>query len=71
MARHTRSGVAGISICRTPNSDSASTMALATAGIAPTHPASPAPLTPRGLVFVGTGLLLTSTKDMSRARGMA
>ena len=61
IARHTRSGVAGISIWRTPNSASASTSAFATAGIAPTQPASPAPLTPSGLVLVGTGLALTST----------
>ena len=35
-------------------------MALATAGSAPTLPASPAPFTPSGLVLVGTGLLLLS-----------
>src|SRR6266567_4737512 len=54
------SGVAGISMCLTANSDSASTSALATAGRAPTLPASPAPLVPIGLVLVGTGLLSTS-----------
>src|SRR5262249_41648469 len=71
IARQMTSAVAGISICRTPNSDSASTSALATAGMAPTVPASPAPLTPRGLVFVGTGLLLIAIAHMSLARGMA
>src|SRR6516164_293373 len=71
IARHIRSGVAGISTCRTPRCESASTSALATAGMAPTHPASPAPFTPSGLVRVGTGLLLMSTALMSVARGMA
>src|SRR6202022_462644 len=71
IARHSRSGVAGISTWRMPRCDSASTRALATAGMAPTQPASPAPLTPSGLVLVGTGLLLTSTALMSVARGMA
>jgi len=36
-------GVAGISMCLTPNSESASISALATAGMAPTQPASPRP----------------------------
>src|SRR5436190_293201 len=71
IARQSRSGVAGISTWRTPRCASASTSALATAGMAPTQPASPAPLTPSGLVLVGTGLLLTSTALMSVARGMA
>ena len=43
IARQTRSGVAGISMWRTPNSESASTTALTTAGRAPTQPASPQP----------------------------
>src|SRR6266446_3760407 len=71
IARQSRSGVAGISMCRTPRWESASTNALATAGMAPTQPASPAPLTPSGLVLVGTGLLFTSTALISLARGMA
>src|SRR5260370_27768133 len=71
MARQMTSAVAGISICFTPNSDSASMSALATAGIAPTVPASPAPLTPSGLVLVGTGLLLIAIAGRSLARGMA
>ena len=53
MARQMRSGVAGMSMWSTPNSESASISALATAGSAPTVPASPAPLTPSGLVLVG------------------
>src|SRR5712691_6307160 len=71
IARHSRSGVAGISTWRMPRCESASTSALATAGMAPTHPASPAPFTPSGLVLVGTGLLLTSTALRSVARGIA
>src|SRR5262249_3814320 len=71
IARHSRSGVAGISTWRMPRCDSASTSALATAGMAPTQPAAAAPLTPSGLVAVGTGLLLTSTALMSVARGIA
>src|SRR5262249_59108072 len=71
MARHSRSGVAGISTWRMPRCESASTSALATAGMAPTQPASPAPFTPSGLVLVGTGLLLTSMALRSVARGIA
>src|SRR6476619_5606889 len=71
IARQTRSGVAGISMCLTPNSESALTSAFATAGIAPTQPASPAPFAPIGLVLVGTGLAFTSTAQKSWARGMA
>ena len=51
--------------------ESASTMALATAGMAPTQPASPAPLTPSGLVLVGTGLLFDLYRAQVVARGMA
>ncbi len=52
-----RSGVAGISKSRTPNSESASTMALLTEVSAPAQPASPQPFTPSGLVVAGTGWL--------------
>src|SRR5258708_7134270 len=71
IARQIRSDVAGISMWRMPSPESASTIALATAGMAPTQPASPQPLTPSGLVGVGTGLLLTWTLLKSPARGMA
>ena len=54
-ARQTRSGVAGMSMCRMPNSPSASTSAFTTDGNAPAHPASPQPLAPRTLVLAGTG----------------
>src|SRR5207248_9558104 len=70
IARHSRSGVAGISTWRIPSGESASTSALATAGMAPTQPASPAPLTPSGLVLVGTGLLLMWNAPKFSARGM-
>ena len=43
MARHTRSGVHGMSTCRTPSCESASTTAFCTAGVAPTVAASPVP----------------------------
>ena len=43
MARQMRFGVAGISMWRTPNCDSASTIAFATAGSAPTQPPRPPP----------------------------
>src|SRR6266436_1248057 len=71
IARQIRSGVAGISMWLMPNGESASTSALATAGMAPTLPASPAPLTPSGLVWVGTGLLLQWIAERSPARGIA
>ena len=45
-------------------------MAFITAGNAPTVPASPAPFTPKGFNFVGTGLLPTSIEHTSSARGM-
>src|SRR4029077_15515486 len=55
-ARHSRSGVKGMSRWSMPSSASASTTALTKAGGAPTAPASPAPLTPSGLVRHGTTL---------------
>ena len=48
-ACHTRSGVAGMSIWVTPTGESASMIALMTAGGLPTAPASPAPFTPSGI----------------------
>src|SRR5260221_10013576 len=71
IARQRRSGVAGIGTSRMPSGCNASTSALPTAGIAPTAPASPAPLTPSGLVLVGTGLLSQCIDGKSRARGIA
>jgi hypothetical protein len=43
-----------MSMCRMPNSDSASTSAFITDGNAPAQPASPHPFAPSGLVVAGT-----------------
>ena len=50
IARHTRSGVAGMSMWTMSR---ASQMALITEGMAPTVPASPQPLAPSGFVLQG------------------
>src|SRR6202011_4325515 len=71
IARQRRSGVAGISRWRMPSGERASISALPTAGSAPTLAASPAPLTPSGLVAVGTGLLSQSIAESVSARGIA
>src|SRR6185295_12047276 len=71
MARHTFCAVAGIATSLTPSGASASMMAFITTGMAPTVPASPAPLAPSGLYWVGTGLLLISMLHIVSARGMA
>src|SRR2546429_7054040 len=42
------SGVSGMSMCRTPSGESASTTELTTAGEHPIVPASPTPFTPSG-----------------------
>ena len=55
MAVHTRAGEYGKSRWWMPSGRSASSTAFATAGTAPMVPASPAPLTPSGLVGEGTG----------------
>src|SRR5262249_4402683 len=69
-APQVRSGGGGRLCGFVPDADEAPMSALVTAGSAPTQPASPAPLTPSGLVLVGTGLLSTSMSLRSRARGM-
>src|SRR3569832_1221910 len=48
------SGVIGISMCRTPSGESASTTKNTTADEAPKEPASPTPFTPSG--FTGDGV---------------
>ena len=53
MARQMRSGVAGISICSTPNSASASTIALTTTPSAGVVPPSPPARMPSGCVGRG------------------
>ena len=62
MARQTRSGVAGISIWRTPNSASASTIALITAASAGVVPPSPPERTPSRFDGEGTSLNVVSKK---------
>src|SRR5205814_340993 len=52
------SGVSGMSMCRTPSRDKASTTELTTAGEQPIVPASPTPLTPSG--FTGDGVVVWS-----------
>ena len=71
IARHTRSGVAGMSIWRIPYSDNASTSAFITEGSAPAQPASPQPFAPRTLVFAGTGWKACVNSGASSARGSA
>src|SRR6188474_3707174 len=60
IARHTRSGVSGMSIWVMPYSDSASTTALTMQTRLPAQPASPQPLVPSGLDFAGEGWSPTS-----------
>src|SRR5438132_1080320 len=69
IARQTRSGVAGMSMCRMPYSPSASTSAFITEGSAPAQPASPQPLAPSTLVFAGTGWKSWVKNGASSARG--
>src|SRR5262249_45062394 len=70
IACQTRSGVTGMSRWRTPNGASASFTAFISAGSAPTVPASPTPLAPRGFTLVGTSYESTSKSGMSSARGI-
>src|SRR5215831_7068853 len=72
MACQMRWGVAGMSIWRMRwLRQSASTMALSTAGQEPMAPASPAPLTPSGLVLQGTLRVSKTKSGACSARGMA
>lgn len=54
IACHTRCGVAGIWMLRTPSGHSASMIAFMTVGVDPTVPDSPTPLAPIGLLLAGT-----------------
>jgi hypothetical protein len=56
MVRHTVCGEAGIAMLVTPSPESASIIALITAGAAPIVPASPMPFTPSW--FVGEGVMV-------------
>src|SRR5216683_2883763 len=71
IACQTRSGVTGMSRCRTPSGASALLTAFRSAGSAPTVPASPTPLAPSGLTRVGTSWESTSKSGTSSARGIA
>src|SRR5580698_11164888 len=55
IARHTRSGVSGMSIWVMPWSESASSTALTMQTRLPAQPASPQPLVPSGLDLAGEG----------------
>src|SRR5271169_276273 len=68
IACHTRSGVAGISSLLLPI---ASVMALMTAAEAPIAPASPQPLTPRGLPGHSVVVWFKLNDGRSSARGIA
>src|SRR5215475_1668926 len=70
IARHTRSGVKGMSRWRIPSGASASTTAFAMAGVAPIVPASPTPFTPSGLEGEGVSVLPRTKSGTSAARGI-
>src|SRR5207302_5627574 len=67
IAVHTRCGVAGMSMCRTPRCATASMTAFWMAGVAPMVPASPMPLTPSGFTVVGVSLEMSSKLGRSGA----
>src|SRR5436190_10598292 len=71
IARQTRSDVAGISICVTPHSDSASTTALMTTPNAGVVPPSPAGRMPSGCVGLGTSESSVSKNGTMSAFGIA
>src|SRR5262245_14112729 len=61
----------GMSMCVTPRGESASTMALTTAGVDPIVPASPTPLMPKGFTGDGVTVRSNSNSGKSCARGTA
>ena len=71
IARHTRSGVSGMSMWVTPRWARASTTAFWTAGVAPIVPDSPIPLAPSGFSGVGVWVRSVSKAGRSAAAGMA
>src|SRR6185369_8552409 len=71
IARHTRSGVSGMSRCSTPNSASASSTAFDTAASAGVVPPSPPPRMPSGWLAEGTSLISVSNIGSWSAGGMA
>ena len=69
-ARHTRSGVSGRSMCRTPRWESASTTAFCTAGVDPIVADSPIPFAPKGFRSVGVSVFDASNAGRSAALGI-
>ena len=67
IAAHTRDGVVGMSMWRTPRWLTASITALCMAGAAPMVPASPIPLAPSGLMAAGVSLTSSSKLGSSAA----
>src|SRR5258708_7797936 len=70
MASHTRSGVRGMSMCRTPRCDSASTTAFWIAGVEPIVPVSPIPFPPRGLFGLRVSVVAVTTSGTSPMLGV-
>jgi hypothetical protein len=68
-ARHTRSGVAGISMSVMPRVAKASTTAFITAAVEAIVPVSPTPFTPSGFVGLGVSVLPSSNDGTSAAEG--
>ena len=70
MACHTRSLVAGMSMCFTPRCFTASITADCTAGVEPIVPDSPMPYAPSGFTNVGVSMWITSKLGSSVAEIM-
>ena len=71
IALHTRSGVHGMSMWRTPRWLTASTTAFWIDGVEPIVPDSPMPFAPSGFSGVGVSVLVVSKLGNSAAVGMA
>jgi uncharacterized Ntn-hydrolase superfamily protein len=71
IARHTRSGVTGISRCSTPRWARASTTTLTTAPSAGVVPPSPPPRSPSGFEVDSTSLISVANDGSRSARGIA
>ena len=71
IAAHTRSGVHGMSMWRTPRCDTASITAFWIAGVDPIVAASPMPLAPSGFSGDGVSVDRTSKLGISAADGTA
>ena len=71
IARQTRSGVAGMSMWLTPNSDKASTTALIKAASAGVVPPSPPGRMPKGCELAGYSVMTVLIGGMVSLLGMA